>query len=1214
MTAQKHLMSSPHPLFDPIWYRQENPHLPVSRATIQHYLAIGWKRGSSPHALFCVPYYMQKRPDVADCGLEPLQHFLVHGWKENTNPHPLVDLEHYLSQQPSLNGLDPVSHYLVHGWRQGLSICPFFSPAWYCETYPDVREADIEPLTHYLVSGIREGRHPSASLNSYAFQQRKERAGSAAVFAILPSPEPPEPGIKPPRLALKEPDWLELRERGTELYRFLRASRSELKELAAAVLRSKLEGVGTDESLSPDVLAGILAGNGPERSAAFFETVLPLGSVPAREHVAPPQYPVPILNRYNEFRIDVTRRFRPNLALASTIRSGPQVSVLMPIYKTPLAFLERAILSVLGQTYANWELVLVDDGSGSATIKNLLSFYTRAEPRIRCVFLEKNGGISAASNVALEAACGDYVGLLDHDDMLTVDALEHMADTLRSHPATDLVYSDECKIDENDVADDLFSKPGWSPMLLLNCMYTGHFSVYRTSLVRELGGFRSAYDFSQDYDLALRVAERTSHVKHVPKFLYGWRMIAGSAAVGDKPDARKTNIAALQAACERRGYNACGVPLPTSNRVKFIEPSGVLVSIIIPSDNLHNILSTVESISVSSTYADYEIVVVTNSSIANQLERRALPVRNVVYDRPYNFSDKCNAGAADAKGTYLVFFNDDVRVITRDWLQCLLEYLRLPGVGAVGPKLLYENKTIQHAGMVTGVRRLVGTAFHTFPASTSAHFFLAQSVREVSLLCGACLAISKELFDQVGGFDAENVPISHSDVDLCFRIRESGYACVYTPFAELTHIGHLSIGEAERKTAHKAFRKDKADIFLLRQWGQFCSRDPYYPEHMRDILYIDSQEAFRYFPAGTSAARGRDVLIFSHDLSGSGAPRIVRDMAKAFKKQNAYVLVIAPEDGPMRAELLAIGADVIIDPLALTQHGWIIALSRNFDVAIANTALCWPVVKALVDYIPVYWYLHETGLVGDLDRAFPDFAIAVTSATRIWAGSTQSARQLARFNVDVEVFPYGVDEAGVGPAPRRSDPNCLQVSLLATVEPRKGQDLAVLGYCALPNHIKSRLKLLIAGRVNDPHFAETVRSLAAGEDITFEKALDYQTYRERLRESDIILCPSRDDTLPLVSLDALSQGKILLCSKETGTSAYLEQGVSGFVLPANSPEEIAATLERIVVDYATFGRVVPDKARQVFKENFSRERFEERLLAATNFFSLGLHYEVQHER
>lgn len=904
----------------------------------------------------------------------------------------------------------------------------------------------------------------------------------------------------------------------------------------------------------------------------------------------------PITVRYHESAADASHRLRPLASPGSSIVDGPRISILTPVYNVPIVFLTRAVNSVLNQSYGNWELCLVDDGSTDPDVAVVLKKFAAGDPRIKVSIQAKNAGIAAATNVALKMASGEYVGLLDNDDMLTFDALESMARAIIDNGNPDLVYSDEFKIDENEVADELFPKPDWSPLALLNQMYTGHFSVYKKTVVEAVGGFRSQYDFSQDYDLALRVADVDRNVVHVEEYLYAWRKIAGSAAMGGKQDARVSNVAALQSASDRRGWGGEAVPLPNANRLVRKDVGAHLVSIVVPSDDENNIRTTIDSILEKTVYDAFEIIIVTNSGIVDKLEGQVNSrVRFCRYDKRYNFSDKCNAGAAIAEGSYIVFFNDDVRVISPDWIEAILECATLPGVGVVGTKLLYENETIQHAGMLTGVRRLVGTAFHSFPRNTSAHFNFAQHVREVSLICGACFAMPKTVFDQVGGFNAADAPISHSDVDLCFRVRDAGYKCVYTPHAELFHIGHVSIAKEEAKQKDNVKPKDKADIFLMRRWGSKLERDPYFPKAMRDILYIDSQETFTYYPGSVYPPRqGRDVLILSHDLSGSGAPKIVYDMAQWFATQGDFVVVCSPTDGPYRRRLLELGVHVVVDPLLFHNHKWTEDFGRNFDLVVANTVVCWPAVAQLSPSVDVFWYIHEAELIEELVARHPALATTLSSAKAVWAGSDFSAKILRDLGVKAEVMPYGVDQPPPSSPPGRK----VVIGLFGSYEPRKGQDLGVLGMLQIPEALRRKAELRVFGRSLDDHFRRAVVELAMGDPaIMVRGEITYDQYITELHDVDIVLVPSRNDTLPLVSLDALALGKVLVCSSTTGSAEYIEHDVSGFVLEHNAPREIGEVLSRLIANETLRGSV-GEAGRAVFEKTFTRSAFDARFAKA----------------
>jgi len=911
-------------------------------------------------------------------------------------------------------------------------------------------------------------------------------------------------------------------------------------------------------------------------------------------------YCLPIEERRREIHAEIATRLIPpsKSKMSSKPLNGPCVSILVPVYDVSVIWLQQMIDSVMNQTYENWQLCMVDDCSSSSDLKSFLSSLPSVDSRIRVSFRSANGGISAASNDCLAMADGEYIALLDNDDLLTNDALEEMVKAIVANDNPEWLYSDEFKIDENNNVSSLFAKPDWSPLMLLNYMYTGHFTLYKKSVVERVGGFRSKFDFSQDYDLALRISETNATIVHVEKYLYGWRTISTSAAAGGKPTARLSNIAALQDAVDRRQWEGVAEALPTANRVVRQIVEEIRVSIVIPSDNESNISASIDSILDGTDYKNFEIIVVTNTKVIERLkvQYRADHILWKPYDKPFNFSDKCNEGAAIATGEHIVFFNDDVRVVTRTWIEALLEYLTLPGVGVVGPKLLYENGLIQHSGMATGVRRLVGTAFHCYPSQSSVHFNFAQCVREVSLICGALLAMPAKLFREIGGFDAINTPIGHSDVDLCFRAREAGYRCVYTPYATLIHIGHVSIGEEE--ALPKAFERDKSDVFLLKRWGRYVATDPYFTRAMRDLIYIDSPENFQVY-AGSGEGEKGDVLILSHDLTTSGAPKVAFDLAVLLKRLGYFVTVASPVDGPYRSRLADEGITVLVDDLILTGHESSMVIARSFDFVIANTIVCWRSVAILAHNTPVFLYSHETELVHHFADAYPEFIDALRSASEIWCGSENAARALSRHNINSVIVEYGVDD--IADADEQAEiiefrsGSTVNVAVFGSVEVRKGQDLAVLGMQHVDQATRGAAKLRLYGRTLDLSFRHAVEKLATEmPEIEFGGELDYDQYRLTLAATDVVLVCSRDDTLPLVSLDALALGKALICSATTGTSRYLEDKRSAFILKHNSPEEIGQALTLLITNAQSrknFGR----EARAIFEKYFTYGAFELRI-------------------
>jgi GT2 family glycosyltransferase len=694
-------------------------------------------------------------------------------------------------------------------------------------------------------------------------------------------------------------------------------------------------------------------------------------------------------------------------------------------------------------------------------------------------------------------------------------------------------------------------------------------------------------------------------------------MIAGSGSVGGKPRARESNIAALQDALDRRGWGGKSIALPTANRaLRPVGNDGPLVSIVIPTGgNVPLLARCVSTIFQRTSYRKSEIVIVPSYGDAHSELLQYLGalstdprVHVVDYRGPYNFSRKCNLGAAAASGEVVIFYNDDVFVVTSDWIQAILECLTLPGVGAVAPKLLYLNNGIQHAGMVTGTHRLLGTAFHTYPRSTTANMNLAQSVREVSLLSAACLAMRKNVFDEMGGFDEINTPREHSDVDLCFRVRELGYSCIYTPHAELTHIGHVSMGAEESEK--KVYTQGKHDIYLMKRFGAYIEDDPYFPAPVRDILYTDSQEAFRFFPRKASlpdrafvsvnARPPLDIMIFSHDLTESGAPRAAFDVARTLRNAGHFVVVASPSDGPYRERLRKIGVDVIVDEVLLKQDRNVFDLARNFDKVICNTIVCWPVVAQLHEAVDICWYVHESALIRDFAENIPGFtALLQHSGISIWADSRLASRFLSMYDVAHCVIEYGIEDRRVGccPGPRH-DADRVVIGVFGSYEHRKGQDLAVSGMMSLSRDLRSRAELRLFGRTLQPQFRRDIERTANGNrSIVFFGEVDHDECLSQMAASDIILIPSRDDALSFVGLDALSLGKALVCSRTTGVSDYLEDGRSALILRDNTPEEIGRLLGRAIADNElrlTLGQ----GAREVYESIFTTQRFAENLGAA----------------
>ncbi|HMG05268.1 MAG TPA: glycosyltransferase, partial [Chthoniobacterales bacterium] len=875
----------------------------------------------------------------------------------------------------------------------------------------------------------------------------------------------------------------------------------------------------------------------------------------------------------------------------------PKISLLVPVYNTPANFLDEMFASVSAQTYDHWELCLVDGGSDRPdTIATLQSWVSR-EPRIRFERLESNLGIAENTNRALHLATGDFIACADHDDLLAPFALFELARAIGEFPEADIFYSDEDRWNERGERHAPFFKPEWSPELLCAFMYIGHLTAYRRSLVDQIGGFRKEFDFSQDYDFALRATERARAIHHIPHVLYHWREHPASGSAGGKPDARKSNLAALAEAMRRRDLPAEIIEYPTANRARLKVPSWPRVSVIVPTDSPTRAQICLRDLPRHTNYPALEIVIVTKRGLVQllrSLEVENATVRLIAYDKPFNFSDKCNLGAEAATGERLIFFNDDVEPAQPNWIQNLIEPLENPEVGAVSPKLLYETGKIQHAGLVTGVRGLVGTAFHERAADSTEHCNLAQSLRDVSALSAACLAIRRADFMRLGGFDAVNTPIAHSDIDLSFKIREAGLRCVYTPYATLNHAGHVSIAMEEKKEAGQ--RRDKASIYLLKRWAHYATHDPYFPDNMRDWLYTDSPIPTRMTARDEPSAVGAspDLLFISHDLSLSGAPILLLHLAIWCKRNGMFVVVMAPKDGPLREKYEAAGIPLLIDPLILTGHESFAKFVRDFDCVLANTIVSEPAVRsAHAVKVPVIWWVHETEVGEHYLREDAKLRSALALADAILAPSERTARVYRPFTESsVECSFYGIPDAGVaGASFDMAQPRPFRFLVLGTIEPRKGQDIFLEAVRLLPAEVQASTEFHLVGRVPGPEFGAQIKEAGAGlAHFCVGEARDHAEALEAIRRSDVLVCSSRDEAMPVTILEALSLGKPIVSANVGGIGEILTDGHNALLVRPEDPAALAGAMQRLLTS-PELAQHLGQNARETFEKNFTQERF-----------------------
>ncbi|HFK5027494.1 TPA: glycosyltransferase [Escherichia coli] len=533
-----------------------------------------------------------------------------------------------------------------------------------------------------------------------------------------------------------------------------------------------------------------------------------------------------------------------SLMLAS-MTHPPVISIVIPVYNPAEIYLRACLDSVLAQSYPHWELCIADDRSPKEHVQRVLREYEAKDSRIKVVYRKHNGHISAASNSALEIAKGDFVALLDHDDVLPEHAMLFMAQAICEQPHTQILYSDEDKINARGERFDPHFKSDWNPDLFFSQNYVSHLGVYRRSLLQQIGGFRLGVEGSQDQDLLLRCLPHVAaeQIVHIPRVLYHWRTIEGSTALasGEKSYTTEAGIKAL------RDYFSKQQPevtveaglVPNTYRVRYpISEPAPLVSLLIPTRDRRALTETaVRSIVDCSTYTHFEILILDNGSVEQetldffaQIQQEDSRVRVLRYDHPFNYSAINNFGVRHAKGAIIGLVNNDIEVINPDWLTEMVSHCMRPEIGCVGAKLYYSNDTIQHGGVILGIGGVAGHSHKQYPRHHPGYFSRLLLTQNLSAVTAACLLIRKNIYEEVAGLDEENLHIAFNDVDFCLKVREAGYRNLWTPYAELYHYESISRGAED--SPEKLARFAREVNFMKSKWGKHLELDPFYSPNL----------------------------------------------------------------------------------------------------------------------------------------------------------------------------------------------------------------------------------------------------------------------------------------------------------------------------------------------------------------------------------------------
>lgn len=940
---------------------------------------------------------------------------------------------------------------------------------------------------------------------------------------------------------------------------------------------------------------------------------------------------------------------------SARFRHRPLLSIIVPVFNPPVEALSAAVESVLAQTYDNWQLCIADGASEDPQIGRLLTEYAGSDSRIVVTRLERNLGISGNSNTALDPARGEFVALMDHDDVLAPNMLFEVVALLNRHRDADIVYFDEDKLSaQGDVRTQPWFKPGYSPEMMLSTNLLMH-GVFRRSLLLEAGAFDPATDGAQDWDLALRCTRRTVAIHHIPMVLYHWRQIAGSASVdiAAKPWAFDAQVTALECHLKRTDGSRPTVTFPSPGRVRIRWPNRhERVSIIIPTKDQHGLLQAcLESILSKTAYPDYEIILVDTGSTEKdtltyygELLDQHANVKIIRTAGEFNYSRANNMGAASATGELLLFLNNDTEVLDADWLAELAGWAARPQIGAVGAKLLRPNGLIQHAGIVMGLTGHGSHVFEDLPEDTYTIFGSTEWVRNHAAVTGACMMISAELFHGLSGFD-ENYRIAYSDIELCLRAEEAGYRTVYTPFARLLH--HEGGSRGSYVPPSDVLRASAQMLPRIRQDDRYYNSNlslhhripslgrPDEPEPAQTIVQI--MRAYRLLPPHlpeitppiqdvdlalpapwpqtnatprTMTDGDLSVLLAVHDLSLSGAPLLLAALASQLAKSGIRLTLISPEDGPVRAAFESAGVTVHIAPsmrdsfhgtslLTRTEVGALTRAVESHDLVLANSIVSALAIHAATAYHkPSIYWLHESQFGYRIAVHDSSVQAALRSAGLVIL-PTQHLADLYRDYLPEDctvVMPYGLDVSTLAAHGEAIalPPDKVCVVNIGSLEPRKGQDYLLSSILKLPDKVRDHMEFYFLGRTIDPAFADSLYAQANSlPNVHFKGNLAHDQTMAYLDAADIFVLSSRDEVLPVSMLEAMHHKLAIIATRAGGVAEAIQDGESGLLVNFGDRRRMTHSLQTLALDPA-MRKHLGENAARTFDERYTMRIFLQR--------------------
>ena len=1116
----------------------------------------------------------------------------------------------YRTSHPDLHhaSVNLFRHFMLAGWREGRDPSSLFSTNGYLEAYPDVRQAGVNPLIHYLTAGKNESRSPRPRASSAPLAPaapEKTRAADAGAPSA------------PPLCGVTAEDIQRVKESGLfssvwyyDAYPDLRSS--ERKSAEDWAIEHYLSH-GWQENRSPGHLF-------PARqyAAAYpdLQGELPLAPLlhylrygKSEGRVLPGAFPIA---SPGELETSLFRRqqdeFTEGELRAQLERFGdtPLISIVMPLYNAPAGAFTTAIESILRQVYAHFELIAVDDGSEDRRPGAYLRKLAKQDRRIKYIAQKKNKGIAAATNIGLEQASGPYIAFMDQDDALTPDALFWVAREINQYPKADFIYTDEAKICPGGTFLDFFLKPDWSPERLMSFMYTGHLNVVKTSLARRMR-LDSAYDTAQDLDFALKCTEQAVCIRHISRVLYLWRALESSVAsdraklTGPKQYSRDIGFQVHSAAFKRRGIDAVMSKMPHSDRIQLRAQSHHYVSLILAANSYEDVAWMFDNLLHHTVYDGFELVVVSDGLTHKQI-REAYSYRDdfvlAEYSEAPGAARQYNAGAAAARGDILVFISPGVIVHSHGWLQLLTEYLSLPGVGGVcGMMINAERKDIRAAGYYTGGRGYFTPRLAGYPEwihSDKYYGSLREWIQNISVLNPELFAVTRAAYNAVEGFDEVHTPARCAVGDFSLRLLEKGYRNLYTPYSKALY--------KPPPDKQEYFEPDDSceELYILRRWPDYLSGDPYYPAALRAAIETDPVQQFSMsVPEWTEAEKGQDaILLVTHDLSRTGAPMTILYMARTLRKLGLTPIVVSPKDGQLRRDFEEDGIPVMVDTslfyesYLFTDHGPFLHLAKCCRLTVVNVSeSCWIVHSLQKANIPYLWWIHEGKGIQETAKGSM-FVTALSRAAEVYLASPYSEPFLKAIQPDIQTHTlfYGLEDTGLRPEAPPSEKT--RFIIIGTFDRRKAQDIVIDACFELPEELRRQMEIHMVCVVYDQAFYDSQYTRAARlPQIFFHESMPHDEVVALIQASDILLCPSRDDPMPIVVTEGWMCSKTCIVSDCTGSASLIEDGISGFVVPAGDAAALAERMRYAVEHKDELGEMGA-RARKIYEEHFTMDVFE----------------------